>query len=72
MLRKRWRLLKNVPFLQNAYKIVKNAMNNQWKENSKNGDWNFVRRQGELIIQKSIRVIDRLLKEKSKFGFMDK
>ena len=24
----------NVPLLQNAYKIFKNAMNNHWKENS--------------------------------------
>ena len=29
--------------LQNAYKIVKNAMNNHWKENSVNGDWHFVK-----------------------------
>jgi hypothetical protein len=54
----------NVPLLQNAYKIFKNAINNRWKENTENGDW--------LIINKSSRVIDRLLKETSKFGFMDK
>ena len=46
----------NTPLLQNAY----------------NGDWHFVRKKGGLIINKSSRVIDRLMKEQSKFGFMDK
>ena len=64
-------IAENVPLLQNAYKIFKNAMNSYWKENSENGDWHFVRKQAGLIINKSSRVIDRLLKE-SKFGFMDK
>ena len=39
----------NTPLLQNAY----------------NGDWHFVRKKGGLIINKSSRVIDRLMKEKS-------
>jgi hypothetical protein len=41
-------------------------MNPYWKENSENRDWHFVRRQAGLIINKSSRVIDRLMKE-SKF-----
>jgi hypothetical protein len=62
----------NGPLLQNAYKFCKNAMNPYSKENSKNGDWDFVRKQAGLIINKSSRVIDRLLKERCTFGFMDK
>jgi hypothetical protein len=27
-------IAENIPFLQNTYKIFKNAMNNHWKENS--------------------------------------
>ena len=65
MLRKRSRLL------ENAYTIFKNAMNPSWKENSEIRDWHFVRKQAGLIINKSSRVIDRLLKE-SKFVFKDK
>jgi hypothetical protein len=60
----------NVPLLQNAYQIFKNTMNNHWKED--NGDWHFIRKQGQLLINTSSRVIDRLLKEKPMFGFMDK
>ena len=50
-------------------KIFKNPLNPYWKENSENGDWHFVRKQAGLIINKSSRVIDRLLKE-SKFGLV--
>jgi hypothetical protein len=50
-------------------KIFKNPLNPYWKENSENGDWHFVRRQAGLIIIKSSRVIDRLLKE-NKFGLV--
>jgi hypothetical protein len=44
-------------------------MNPSWKENNENGD--FVRKPVGLIIHRSNRVIDKLLKESS-FGFMDK
>ena len=60
-------IAENVPLLQNAYKILKNAINPYWIENSENGDWHFV-----IIFNKSSIVIDKLLKEKSKFGFVDK
>jgi hypothetical protein len=56
-------IAENVPLLQNAYQIFKTAMNPYWKENSENGDWDFVRKLVGLIINKSRRVIDRLLKE---------
>jgi hypothetical protein len=65
-------IAEKVALLQNAYKIFQNGMNNHWKEYSENGDWHFVRRQGGQIINKSSRLIDRLMKEKSKFSFMDK
>jgi hypothetical protein len=55
------KIAENVPSLQNVYKIFKNAMSPYWKENSKNGDWHFVRKQAGLIIKKRSRVIDRLL-----------
>jgi hypothetical protein len=29
----------NAPLLQNAYKIFKNAINNNWKENIETRDW---------------------------------
>jgi hypothetical protein len=45
-------------------------MNPHWKEDSENRDWEFVRKQPGLIINKRSRVIDRLLKE-SGVGFMD-
>jgi hypothetical protein len=51
-------IAENVPLLQNAYNIFKNAMNNHWKENSENGDWHFVRKQAELINNKSSRGIN--------------
>jgi hypothetical protein len=35
------------------------------------GDMHSVRKQGGLMINKSSKVIDKLLKEKIKFGFMD-
>jgi hypothetical protein len=53
-------------------KIFENAMNPYWKGNSENGDWHFVRKLVVLIINKSRRVIDRLLKERCKFGFMNR
>jgi hypothetical protein len=65
-------IAENVPLLQNAYTIFKNAMNPYWKENSEIRDWHFVRKQAGLIITKSSQVIDRLLNERCKFDFMDK
>jgi hypothetical protein len=65
----------NVPLLQNAYKIFENVMNNLQRRRKtvrmETGDWHFVRKKGGLLINKSSRVIDILLKEKSKFGFME-
>jgi hypothetical protein len=65
-------IAENVPLLQSAYTNFKKYMNPYWKENSEKRDWHFVRKQARLIINKHSRVIDRLLKERFKFGFMDK
>jgi hypothetical protein len=61
----------NGPLLQNADKILKQAMNAYWKETTQSGEWHFIRRKEEIVSSNS-KVIDRLLKKKSKFGFMDK
>lgn len=64
-------IAENGPLLQNADKILKAAMDSYWKESTKNGLWHFVSKQGELSLTRS-KVLDRLNKQCSKFGFMDK
>ena len=61
----------NGPLLQNADKILKQAMNAYWKETTHSGEGHFTRRKDEIVSVHS-KVIDRLLRNKSKFGFMDK
>lgn len=67
-------IVENGPTIFQANSVLKTAMNHYWKENSKNGNWHFIRDSSSSILDFGStygKTTMKLMQQSSKFPVMD-